>query len=336
MLRKIDPLAQVAHLAYGKTLEKPKKVTPLEGVFLEYAPMYRKFELPLTEKQLKDLKENLTIFPKKTAHILEYWLDESLASWWKRDTLVKLPWNKNYFTRDIKDYRNLGINSITTFAAWLNQEYIDQHGVDHFEQIFREYGEVLYNSESKVIDAKLEDWNGGNPTIGLTDPWDLKDKDHTVFDYKIADGCFYFYFKTKDSTLTVSPFTKELSVAEGDRVELFFSPNKELSNYYCVEIGPKGDVLDYSAAYYRKFNEDWNFKALEVSTLVLDDGYIVEGKIDLDELEALNLIDTIYLGVFRADFHDKEKVNWHTKTIPDVETPDFHTPTAFEKISLKE
>ena len=70
--------------------------------------------------------------------------------------------------------------------------------------------------------------------------------------------------------------------------------------------------------------------------LVSDNEYIVEGKINLDELMSLGFVNQIYLGVFRADFQDLGKVNWYTKTIPDSETPDFHIPSAFEKILLNE
>ena len=55
----------------------------------------------------------------------------------------------------------------------------------------------------------------------------------------------------------------------------------------------------------------------------------------LDELKSLGLIDEVYLGVFRADYQDGGKVNWYTKTIPDSSTPDFHIPSAFQKIFLK-
>ncbi len=224
--------------------------------------------------------------------------------------------------------------NISSLSVVMFNKYSEQYGSCHFEEVTEDCFEISFVQQSIIIDAKLDDWKGGNPTIGLTDPWGLNSKDETQFDYKIIYGSFYFYFKSKDSSITISPFTNELSVAEGDRVELFFSKNKDLSKYYCLEIGPMGDVLDYQAKYYRKFNEEWNFNSLEIASSVLDYGYIIEGKIRLEELEELNLKEDIYLGVFRADFHDKDKVNWYTKVIPDSETPDFHIPSAFEGISI--
>ncbi|MDO5980204.1 sialate O-acetylesterase [Flavivirga spongiicola] len=192
--------------------------------------------------------------------------------------------------------------------------------------------QTLYNLK---VDANLQDWDDSYFVKGLNEPWRLKNKDSTIFDYIITDKHFYFYFKTKDSTLTISDFKKELSVAEGDRVELFFSSKKDISNYYCAEINPKGEVLDYNAKHYRKFNDKWNFNSLQVSTLILDKEYIVEGRISLKELKSLGLVNEIYLGIFRADYLNKDKVNWYTKTIPDSKFPDFHISSAFEKISLK-
>ena len=150
MLRKIDPEAKVAHLAYTNTMASPIKVKPLEGVFLEYAPINRNYDVGLTEKHLNDLKENLKVFPKETAHVLEYWLDVSMFSDWKKDNLVKLPWKKeNFFMRDIKVYKSLGINSITTFGAWINNDYIKQYGVDHTNKVLSEYGNTLNTSKKK-------------------------------------------------------------------------------------------------------------------------------------------------------------------------------------------
>ena len=334
MLCKIDPQAQVAHLAYTNTMESPKKVKPLEGVFLEYAPIQRNYDVGLTEKSLNDLKENLLVFPKETSHVLEYWLDVSMFSGWEKDNLVKLSWKKENFIRDIKTYKNLGINSITTFGAWINKDYINQYGVDHINKVLSEYGNTLNTFEKLSIDANLKDWDKNNYTYGLTDPWGLHKKDNTHFDYKIINDHFYFYFKITDNTPIISPYIEELSVNEDDRVELFFSSKKDLTKYHCVEINPEGNVLDYRAKFYRRFNDNWDFKSLRISTAVTENGYIVEGKISLDELKSLRLVDEVYLGVFRADYQDEEKVNWYTKTIPDSRTPDFHIPSAFEKISL--
>ena len=57
----------------------PKKVKPEKGVFLEYAPIKRRYDIPLEQQQdlaegLAALDANLKVFPKETAQVLEYWL----------------------------------------------------------------------------------------------------------------------------------------------------------------------------------------------------------------------------------------------------------------------
>lgn len=144
-LKAYDSEATVAHLAYHKTLAPPKKVKPLPGVFFEFAPIQRDYAKPLDAELENYLKHNLEIFPPETAHILEYWLDVSMFSNWERDTLVKVPCNKQEIRRDVALYEKLGIKSMTTFGAWINGDYMQKFGEDYSRKIIREYGEALKN-----------------------------------------------------------------------------------------------------------------------------------------------------------------------------------------------
>ena len=51
-LRKKDPKATLAHLAYVNTITPPKDIKPEEGLFLEFAPIYRQWNRPLTDLSL--------------------------------------------------------------------------------------------------------------------------------------------------------------------------------------------------------------------------------------------------------------------------------------------
>jgi hypothetical protein len=145
ILREINPSSTVAHLCYSNTLAAPINVKPKAGVFLEYAPIQRDCSKPLAPELVSHLKENLHVFPAETAHILEYWLDVSMFSGWKRDALVKVPCTKEQCRRDVALYEELGITSMTTFAAWINADYRDKLGKDYIRKIIREYGEALLN-----------------------------------------------------------------------------------------------------------------------------------------------------------------------------------------------
>ncbi|SFS93948.1 protein of unknown function [Porphyromonadaceae bacterium NLAE-zl-C104] len=150
IIRKVNPEATLAHLAYASTFEAPTTIKPQEGIFLEFAPIGRNYADPLSSDQYNALKENLEIFPKETAHILEYWLDVSMFSNWERETWNKVPWNADYCKRDVELYQDLGIESFTTFATWmLHQRYFDLHGQDEAVEVLKEYGSILKKDRSE-------------------------------------------------------------------------------------------------------------------------------------------------------------------------------------------
>lgn len=153
MLKKINPEAQLAHLAYNRTLPAPEQVKPAEGVFLEYAPINRDYSKPLSAEHQKDLEQNLKVFPAGTAHILEYWLDVSMFSHWKKDQLVKLPMTAEMMQRDVELYQSYGIPSITSFGAWINADYRNEFGTPHVEQVFAEYGAAF---ERDISEGRTE------------------------------------------------------------------------------------------------------------------------------------------------------------------------------------
>lgn len=132
-LRTLDPGAQVAHLAYHNTLRPPRQIKPAPGVFLEYAPINRRYDIPYAQQDpnrgdgLSALDANLEVFPRDTAQVLEYWLDVSRFSRWKRPG-VRIPWNNEVFLDDVETYRKRGIRHVTTFAAWIDADYEKRFG----------------------------------------------------------------------------------------------------------------------------------------------------------------------------------------------------------------
>ena len=144
-LRNLDAKAQIAHLAYANSLQPPKQIKPSRGVFLEYAPIHRRYDIPYSKQEpnkqdgLDALDANLEVFPRDTAQALEYWLDVSRFSHWKRPA-VKLPWKREVFLADVEAYRKRGIHHITTFAVWVDANYKERFGNLRF---IAEYGEGL-------------------------------------------------------------------------------------------------------------------------------------------------------------------------------------------------
>lgn len=115
-------------------------------MFLEYAPIKRRYDIPY-EKQaglgqvdgLEALDANLRVFPAETAQVLEYWLDVSRFSQWKRPA-VRLPWRRDVLEADLATYAARGIGHVTSFAVYVDADYRRRYGEPGF---IREYGEAL-------------------------------------------------------------------------------------------------------------------------------------------------------------------------------------------------
>jgi len=143
-LRKTEPGATLAHLCYHNTLKPPTQIKPEPGIFLEFAPIARRYDRPLSDRELPAhaafldlLDANLAVFGSEGAQALEYRLDVSRFSGWNRSTLKQIPWNGEVFRDDLATYAKRGIRHITTFACWLDGDYAARFG----EPPLSEYGE---------------------------------------------------------------------------------------------------------------------------------------------------------------------------------------------------
>ena len=157
-LRNQIPNASLAHLAYYHTLVPPKNIKPEKGIFLEFAPIVRQWNKPLSDRSagsegkyddkmrmithgesLDALAANLQVFPKETAQVLEYWLDVSLQSKWTKPA-VKLSWYPEVCKSDIETYMKAGITNVTSFAVYIDATYKNKYNDLSF---IKEYGQIL-------------------------------------------------------------------------------------------------------------------------------------------------------------------------------------------------
>ena len=191
---------------------------------------------------------------------------------------------------------------------------------------------VKFVNKVITIDGVLEkqDWMFADSINGLSAPWDTIVNDKTVFKSFCSGKFFYFCFDVHDPIIITHNYENELTVAQGDRVELFFSETPDMNKYYCIEMDPLGHILDYSAKYYRKFDYKWNFDNVLIATTFTENGYVVEGCIPLEEFKEIEIKDAFLLGVYRADFQSDtpDNVIWYTWIEPDSEGPDFHIPSS--------
>lgn len=209
--------------------------------------------------------------------------------------------------------------------------------------------DVVKRSEKATLDGKLDDevWSS-IPSIsgGFHFPWEAKEAPITEFKGYNDGESFYFSFKVIDKDVLVDKEWKddESTVDNEDRAELFFAggaidkPTTEgMPLYYGVEIDPKGRVHDYSIEYYRDFDSKWNLDGLETKGITTDAGYDIEGKIPLESLKKLKLINNnvMRVGVYRAEFSSPEKegkdpiMEWISWVDPKTEAPDYHVNSSF-------
>jgi hypothetical protein len=144
-LREERPDARLACLAYANTLAPPERVRPAPGIFLEYAPIDRCFRHALNDAgcalnrgTLRTLAPLLEAFGAEGAQVLEYWLDASLFSGWRRPA-ARVPFSREVLAADLACYAGLGFRSVTSFGVYLDPDYLARYG----EPPVREYGGCL-------------------------------------------------------------------------------------------------------------------------------------------------------------------------------------------------
>lgn len=137
-VRSVDSNAAHSYLAYMDTLEAPEHVKPAEGVFLEFAPMWRNLTRPLNDPEsatnralITPIEKLLQVFGTKNAQALDYWGDNTWFSDWK------LPMRRFRFWPEIVAldsiwYEKQGFETVTSFCCYLGEEYYKMHG-EHFD-----------------------------------------------------------------------------------------------------------------------------------------------------------------------------------------------------------
>ncbi|EFE55005.1 hypothetical protein PROVRETT_06445 [Providencia rettgeri DSM 1131] len=183
-----------------------------------------------------------------------------------------------------------------------------------------------------------EVWEKAEVLTDFTYPWEKEVAPKTDFRALWSDDALYFRFiaDDKDIQLGDNP-DKDQAVLDSDRVELFFATSPELKPYYTAEMDPKGRTFDAKANYYREIDPSWNWETLQTVGEITPNGYVLTGKIDLDELTKLDLWQdadkqTLMCAILRGEFsagEPKQVRKWISWIKPDSVKPDFHIPSAF-------
>jgi len=152
----------------------------------------------------------------------------------------------------------------------------------------------------------------------------------------------WFAFAANDGQIIDGPpSANEHAVDAFDRVEIFLWPEQS-SRYFCVEIAPSGAVHDYSARYYRHFDDAWHPEGASFAARRTPEGYSVEGFLPTIALHKMGFErweqgTQFRLGLFRADFCQEMPADplWLSWIDPQLSQADFHVPGAFAPVILQ-
>ena len=195
--------------------------------------------------------------------------------------------------------------------------------------------------------------NGDDPewknALELTDfvyPWDKETAPHTSFKALHNKDWLYCLYQVKDNDINIFIKTNDkFDVLYSDRVEIFFRKNDQMSPYYGLEIDPHARIYDYKADYQQHdFTPTWFWPAgeLVVKASTSKNGYTVEMAISKKSLRQLELLKgkSMEAGLYRGNCteitHDNSKFKWISWVRPDSPTPNFHIPSSFGVLELKD
>jgi hypothetical protein len=209
------------------------------------------------------------------------------------------------------------------------------------------------------------DWSKAKVERDFIFPWKQAPAPATEF-RALCDGRFlYFTFRVHDADIVVlDTLRDEEDAVFEDRVEMYFSRDGRMKDYYAIEVDSRGRAFDYRGSFYRQLDPKWNWKGLETAASPIEQGYVVEGRIPLESFEAMGFPRLhpgarIRCGLFRAEFsHDrsgrkvepKETIHnrgrkldgpppleaWMAWVDPKTEEPDFHVPSSLGWLEIVE
>jgi hypothetical protein len=152
-LRTVRSDARLSCLAYLDCLYPPRRVPPASGLFLEYAPIRRCYrhalsdpDCDLNRQHAAALPSLIEAFGTDGAQVLEYWLDASMFSEWRRPAR-QVPFELKLLAADLAFYGHLGFRSVTTFGVFLDAYYFATHGTPPVA----EYGHAMAAVDMGVL-----------------------------------------------------------------------------------------------------------------------------------------------------------------------------------------
>ena len=190
--------------------------------------------------------------------------------------------------------------------------------------------EACYTKHKPFTDFRIAADAKNRPP--LTRAWIFWREDKLVFAYECVDR-----------RIVAEPQSdNKMDVGLQDRVELFLWNGRPKDAYLCLELAPRGAVLDYSAKFYRNYDLDWDAKGLKSVAVITPNGYRVEAELPAETVRPFGIEfakgATFRAGLFRGNRQtskEDESVMWITWVESGTEKPDFHVAPAFGRFVLE-
>ena len=227
---------------------------------------------------------------------------------------------------------------------------------------------VRYMSDVKIqLDGRSDEvaWSRAAVERHFVFPWKKATAPPTEFRALCDDDDLYFTFRVVDAEVVVlDKLRDERDSVFEDRIEMYFSRDQRMQDYYCIEVDSRGRVFDYRGSYYRQLDPTWTWQGLVTKGSPLRRGYVVEGRIPLASFQALGFPRLcpgakIRGGLYRAEFRpdrsgrpveQRESIHnlgrqldgpppieaWISWVDPETEEPDFHVPSSLGWLEIVE
>lgn len=202
---------------------------------------------------------------------------------------------------------------------------------------------IPYSKEHIKIDGSKKDpaWKQAFRLDQFYSPWEERPIPKTEFRSFHDSEFFYFHFQSIDKQIVCHEVPKnKTSVEYSDRIELFFSVDRQLSTYYGLEFDACQRMIAFKSEGYRNFDQGWSFpgRVKDWKVREINNGYEVEGRIKISDLREMNVLknNEMLMGIFRADFrrNNKKDVSWLSWTQINSEKPDLHHIDGFQLVKL--
>ena len=187
-------------------------------------------------------------------------------------------------------------------------------------------------------------WKKAKKLTDFSYPWRVDTPPPTQFKALYSDTHFYFLYWAADTEIIQKEKgSKEMDIAQLDRVELFFKGKTDKAPYYALELDALGGILDTEANFYKKIDLDWTWPAEHLVVKAQRDrkGYWVEGSISFASLRNLGLYNDdgiLRTGLYRAEYVTQAdgvvRPQWISWIQPNSELPNFHIPSSFGILEL--